>query len=310
MRRSSIITIILLVLVIIGLTVALVFTNLTKNNVDDSIGTENNEVQDNEKTETPKAEEPKQVDLNSDIAVEMATLLHPSLASIRFDYFYEFQNEILNQENMSNKRKLQIAFSNKIFNTNMLAGTSFSKDDMDNAMNKVFGNTNYTPQEFDNMGVYYGYDSNSKMFTTTAGGGGGQGSHIIAGIYKIDEYSDRYEVYAKALVSELGDSAYKDGYSIGDFWEVKNADSVSPEYRLESYFVTINSDNNPYSYKTLEDIVSGITPKDFAKANINYDYTNQYKLLTKYFDQATEYKHTFMKNEDGSYYWVKSEIIK
>lgn len=302
MRRCSIITIVLLVLVIIGLTVALVFTNLPKNKVDDSMSTDNNEIMDNENSEVANPEEPKKVDLNSEIAVEMATLLHPSLASIRFDYFYEFQNGILNQENMSNKRKLQIAFSNKIFNTNMLAGTSFSKDDMDKAMNKVFGNTNYTPQEFDYMGVYYGYDNNSKMFTTAAGGGGGQGSHIIAGIYKIDEYSDRYEVYAKALANEVNDLMN----GRGEYWFVKNADSLSPEYNLEYYY----TNSNDSSHKSFEDIVSGIIPKDFAKANINYDYTNQYKLLTKYFDQAMEYKHTFMKNEDGSYYWVKSEIVK
>lgn len=303
MRRSSIITIILLVLVIIGLTVALVFTNLPKEKVENNPDVENVDNQGSDEPETPKADEPKQLDLNSDLAVEMATLLQPSLATIRFDFFYEFQNGVLNQENMSNARKLQIAFSNKIFNTTMLAGTKFSKDDMDKAMIKIFGNTNYIPQDFEYMGVFYSYDNNSNTFTVTAGGGGGQGSHIIAGIYKIDEYSDRYEVFAKALVNEIGN--FVNGR--GQYWTVKNADSVSPNYNLQQY---LHASDGSFSYERLEDIVSEVTPKDFAKPNINYDYTNQYKLLTKYFDQAMEYKHTFMKNEDGSYYWVKSEIIK
>ena len=34
------------------------------------------------------------------------------------------------------------------------------------------------------------------------------------------------------------------------------------------------------------------------------------KLISKYYDDAAEYKHTFMKNEDGTYYWLKTEIVK
>ena len=39
---------------------------------------------------------------------------------------------------------------------------------------------------------------------------------------------------------------------------------------------------------------------------------NEYnkKFISKYYDEATEYKHTFMKNEDGTYYWLKTEIVK
>ena len=110
MRRSSIITIILLVLVIIGLTVALVMTNLPKEKVEVNPGVENVDNNDDNVPETPKAEEPKQVALNSDIAVEMATVLHPS-GNINFAYFYEFQKGFLDQDSMSNDRKLQVAFS-------------------------------------------------------------------------------------------------------------------------------------------------------------------------------------------------------
>lgn len=309
MRRSSIITIILLVLVIIGLTVALVMTNLPKNNVNDSISTENSEAQDDVKSELPKPEEPKQVDLNSDIAVEMATLLQPSLATTKWAFFYEFQRGILNQENMSNTRKMQIAFGlggakQKIKDNQILA-----KSDMDEAMKKVFGNANYNPEGFNFGSGFYSYDETEKCFILKGMGGGGQGSHFIAGVYKIDEYSDKYEVYAKALVIEHGNNIYENGAIIGTLWDIKNADSTSPEYVLEHYYEYSGTSNN--SYQTIETLINDIISKEFVQIKSEYgDYTNQYKLLTKYFDQAMEYKHTFMKNEDGSYYWVKSEIIK
>ena len=34
------------------------------------------------------------------------------------------------------------------------------------------------------------------------------------------------------------------------------------------------------------------------------------KIISLYYDDATEYKHTFVKNEDGSFYWQKTEIVK
>ena len=40
----------------------------------------------------------------------------------------------------------------------------------------------------------------------------------------------------------------------------------------------------------------------------DYDYNK--KIISKYYDEATEYEHTFMKNDDGTYYWLKTEIVK
>ncbi len=308
MRRSSIITIILLVLIIIGLTVALVVTNLPKNNEEDNVGVEDNVNQDDSESDTVKSDEPKQVDLNSNVAVELANILQPSLTTTKWDFFYEFQKEVLNQENMSNTKKLEIAFDKGGAGKKMQADQSIAKSDMDDAMKKIFGNSNYNPESFNFGSLFYSYDNTTNCFKLKGNGGGGQGSHYIAGVYKIDEYSNRYEVYSKALVIEFGDYSFSEEFGNKTLWYIKNADSTSPEYEVGHYYEY--SDTNESSYETIESIVNGISPREFVQVKLEYgDYTNEYKLLTKYYDQAMEYKHTFMKNEDGSYYWVKSEIL-
>ena len=75
---------------------------------------------------------------------------------------------------------------------------------------------------------------------------------------------------------------------------------------LLRYVVGIKS-----NLKTLEEEVQGITTKEFVKSkNSGVYYEDEMKLLTKFYDQASEYKHTFIKNEDGTFYWYKSEIVK
>ena len=84
MRRSSVITIVILVLVIIGLVIALVVTNLPKDSSSEVIQ-ENDEALNNEET-TQNVEDEKHtsLDLNSNIAIELASFVTPRITSQNF----------------------------------------------------------------------------------------------------------------------------------------------------------------------------------------------------------------------------------
>lgn len=313
-KRCSIITIIILILIIIALVVALVVTNLKpKPATDEQQGevTSNEENSGNDQASVD--ETPTYLALDSEIAIDIASLLLPNPGTIMMSPFHEFQKGYIDQDTMTDFRKIQTAYIKCNLAEKASAEGVISKKDMDEAIAKIFGNANYTPQNFNDVGTYYEYDGTTECFRPVGNGGGGRGAHYIEGVYKIEEYSDRYEVYDKALVIEP-DPMYGDkGYMVGTAWDVKNADSTSPEYLLGRFFDIQDQSSRYASYETQEDFVSGITPNSFVKARVRYhyeyDYTTDYKLITKYYDKAMEFKHTFMKNADGSYYWVRSELI-
>lgn len=296
MRRSSIITIILLVLVIVGLTVALVVTNLPEK-VEN-----NNAIEGNQKVEenNSKEEKPKEIALDSAVAEKMDALL-----SIWFpkDYLHLVKKAILDKNDISDENKLALAYMSADKQREEI-----SKSEMDKLVNDVFGSCDYTPQDFD-IGIgSYTYNKSEEKFVPTDGwGGGGPRSHPARGIYKIEEYNDRYEVYEKYLYIENTEQNIREEGSINSspVWQARDCNLFSPDVLLR-YVVGIKS-----NLKTLEDEVEGITTKDFVKSKNGGDYyEDEMKLLTKFYDQASEYKHTFMKNEDGTFYWYKSEIIK
>ena len=146
------------------------------------------------------------------------------------------------------------------------------------------------------------------MFYGAAKGGGGPVPSPIIGTYKVEEYSDRYEVYQKYLLSVPGD--WSNGYLTFKIleWNAYNA-NVVVEYTdaPSSNNANLPEGATPY-FKNLDKLIEGVEMKAFTPYETWQE--DNYKLLSKYYDQATEYKHTFMKNEDGTYYWVKSEIIK
>ncbi len=293
MRRSSIITIILLVLVIIGLTVALVFTNLSEK-VENN---DNNVIENNGKVEENK---PKEIALDSAVAEKMDALL-----SICFpkDYLHLIKRATLDKNDISDENKIALAY--------MFAEKQrgeISKSEMDKLVNDVFGSCDYTPQDF-NIGIgSYIYNKSEEKFVPTDGwGGGGQRSHPARGIYKIEEYSDRYEVYEKYLYIENTEQNVREegSFNSSPVWQARDCNLFSSDVLLR-YVVGIKS-----NLKTLEEEVQGITTKEFVKSkNSGVYYEDEMKLLTKFYDQASEYKHTFIKNEDGTFYWYKSEIVK
>lgn len=292
MRRSSIITIVLLVLVIIGLTVALVMTNLPKEKVENDPGVE---IVDNQ--EDNISEIPKEVALDSDVAVRIDDII-----SIWFpkDCFHMIRGKSISKEDFSDADKLAIAYRYKYGHTR---AEYISKSEMNQLVKDIFGSDDYVPQEFFlGIGSYEYNESEEKFVPTIGWGGGGPASHPARGIYKIDEYNDRYEVYEKYLYIENTTTNFSEKETI---WNVRDCNLFGGKV-LASY--VLGDDTN---YNSIQNETQGVVAKNFTKSKNGVNgYEDEMKILTKFYDQASEYKHTFMKNEDGSYYWLKSEIIK
>lgn len=313
MRRSSIITIILLVLVIIGLTVALVVTNVPeKEQNNNDINEEQIENEDN--VGEVEEETPTYMALDSDIAKDMTKRL---MSNMTTEFFYATKDMTIEFEDLSNQEKMAIACGyegNNILEdcTNENNGYAYkiTKENLDKAMLKVFGNVDYTPEDI-NVGLLrYKYDEDKQTFYTMTGGGGGVFSHSVTGTYKIEEYSDRYEVYQKYIFVAKDYELLDNGAIIGTVWKVLDWNSYRSNElgRYKELYIDSNADSN---LQTLGELVSGVEMKSFARLeNSYYGEEDELKLLSKYYDQASEYKHTFMKNADGTYYWVKSELIK
>lgn len=311
MRRSSIITIILLVLVIIGLVVALVVTNLPKEN-NNEVNIENNE--NLPKEETPKEEKPIELSLDSEIPIEMAKMTDPTGLET---YFYNIKMGKITQESLSNEEKMIVAYlyeahekiEDCFYETQQKYGIKLKKSDLDSSIKKMFGNEIDSARNFKTRFNNFEYNAEDETFYSQYGGGGGYCPLPIVGIYKVEEYENRYEAYSKYLVEVPH-------YVEGD--EKNYGGMVNLLYKQDSLLITpliAYKDDDRKSeilknYKTFGEIVSGVEMKNFAKVKERIGNERECKLLSKYYDEATEYKHTFMKNPDGTFYWVKSEIIK
>ena len=322
MRRSSIITTILLVIVIVGLVVALVVTNLPEkqevanpDNNEQVVGEEN--VGDEKEEETPTY-----VALDSDIAKRMANILYPHELITTIDYFYDSKVECKTIEDFENGELILIAFYKSAIDKVQPSDdpnykTMLKKSDLDTAIKEIFGDVEYTPEDFIANFNGYEYIEEKETFYHLMGGGGGADApeHSITGVYKIEEYSDRYEVYSKYLFVTAGEAVVNyGGTKLGYVrsilnWKAYDSNVLAryKDFTHESLYTNV---------KTLDELCVDMEAKTFAKPQIKentigaIEYESRMKILSKYFDDATEYKHTFMKNEDGSYYWVKSEIIK
>lgn len=320
MRRSSIITTLLLVLVIVGLVVALVVTNLPpKQEVTDP---NNEQVVGEENVGEEKEETPTYLALDSDIAKRMATILYPHELVSTIDYFYDSKHAIKTVEDFENGELILIAFYKGAINKVQPSDdenyvTMLKKSDLDAAIKEIFGDIEYTPEQFMANYEAYEYIEEKETFYHKTGGGGGADApeHSITGVYKIEEYSDRYEVYSKYLFVTRGESIVNNaGTKIGHVRNILNWKSY--DSRTLNSYKDFTNESLCTHIPTLEELCADVQVKTFAKPQLregrveSIEYDERMKILSKYYDDATEYKHTFMKNEDGSYYWVKSEIIK
>ena len=290
MRRSSIITIIILILVIIGLTVALVVTNLPQGNEQDkNANIENNEEIKNDKEEKSEPEVPKKVALDNEIVQDMYNMVNGRTG----DIFHCLKKGKLTVEDLSNEYIQTIAYyydaaskvEEYIKQDEMISGKLEVKY-MDDAVKKVFGDVDYEPtyvlyQSGD--AKILKYDANENVYYRYGGFGGGTNMFTHHAITNVEEYSDKYIVTEKMLT---------------DTYEYRH-------HNISSYY------GQGYVFTSS---LGHISDSEVDSINITQDMYSQNetskKLISKYYDDATEYKHTFVKNEDGSFYWQKTEIVK
>ncbi len=296
MRRGSVITIVFLVLIIIGLVISLVVTNLPKNNSDMGENKPNDTVVSNNPNVEEK-EEPSFVALDNAIVKDMYELLNKS----NRDFFHYFTKGEITIKDFDNEDIQTIAFNCDIRDKSeekleesekyMMRSGKFSKETMDNAVKKMFGDVKYEPTYgyFQSAvkskeSALFEYDKEKNVYYVNSGFGGGSDTAACTAISKVEEYSDRYEVTEKMVVTVY--SSYDGGYSVYPFYGTTMLYSKWIGRLTQSELESLTNSHNLYSTS---------------------DY--EAKLLSKYFDSATEYKHTFKKNSDGTYYWVKTEII-
>lgn len=300
MRRSSIITLLLLVLVIIGLVVALVVTNIPKKEVEENV---DNKEQVVENIENEKEEKPNYISLDSQIVKDMKNVLNTSQA------FYAYKTEPITEKNIGDYDKQYIAYrllnleekfgeTEKVGSQNWVGGT-MPKSEMDKAIKQIFGDdATYTPGDFgyEVSPKTATYEEDKQQYRHVVGlGGGGPGKHGIAGITKVEEYSDRYEVTEKYIfiVPDIDTNSYE-VYAWNSLLSTKLG-----EYGEE--YATID-------LPTIDELTA--ESENHQIYLLDNSSEDGKKLLNKFYNQASEYKHTFMKREDGTIYWVKTDLIK
>lgn len=301
MRRTSVITIILLVLVIVGLSIALVATNLPEQGKNTQTGeTEVQNVNKNEEEEKVN-ETPTEVSLDSEVVKDMYHMINDGNS----DFFHYFKTGKITKDDLSNEEKQIIAYyyyamnnTEELTDAEIAIGreSKIKASVMDEAIKKVFGDVSYnhtygyvqSTKKSSNLHHLFEYDESNGVYYVYGGFGGGSDTLVYTAITQVEEYSDRYEVTEKLLVAVTTSS----DMTLYPFYgrNVRFSDVI--ETVQDSDISSMSNSKNVYCYAQ-----SG-----------NSDYAE--KLISTYYDDATEYKHTFMKNEDGTYYWAKSEIVK
>lgn len=314
MRRSSIITTLLLVLVIIGLVVALVVTNLppkqevTDPNNEQVVGEENV----GEEKEEP--ETPTNVALDSEVVKQAYKTL-----SVTEDAYYLKGVTEVTRENLQPYKIILAAYiicdKDKIQertyenNGSTYTGRVLDAEEIDRCVRLLYGDIEYQHCNFGNgISKIAAYNEEDNMYYFANGGGGGYFSYSVRGIVNAEEYSDRYEITEKYLYVESHDTGNGSNYEIRT-WHSGLSQTLGYFRRDDSLEVSPQTLNELLADVTVKAIYTGdVTAVQYQSEKDTIE--NHKKILSKYYDQATEYKHTFMKNEDGTFYWYKSEIIK
>ena len=305
MRRSSMITIILLVLIIIGLIVALVVTNLPKKEQPVDNPTED---------VTPVAEEekPTELPIDGDVAQRAYSILEISGS------FYNLKLGTMDSKKLTQREMQSIVFILKYseykepYVGTMIDGR-ISKTNMAKGMKEIFGDVSYTPVTCGPYGNVEYNAADGYYYIHTGFGGGGPFGGKIHGISKVEEYSDRYEITEKYVYIDAK-PVFADGqtYSIGYYYNIYDWDTKETflgAYKDDQIEKEVRNIKGEICL-TMSDFYSGISDyKVYCGSHVNTDNAHE-KVLTKYFDQATEVKHTFMKAEDGTFYYLKTELIK
>ena len=315
MRRSSVITIVILVLVIIGLIVALAVTNLS-----------NNEMANSQNTQTSlNGENAQSINQEAGTAISLdSEIVHKAYKILRADEeLYNVKGDSKTVKDFTNEQIQYIAYlvsaidKMEMYKGNMV-DRILSKKSMDESVKEVFGNVTYNPTNVNNLE----YNSEEQVYYRKVGYGGsvGYNPYSISAIVKAEEFSDRYEITEKYLYLVPTLVYNENGQSVGARYKVMNGnsylDDILGEYK-EVGDLNIESVKN---IPTVEELVSDVQEKEMyngteeesskASQTLQRNINVSKKLISKYYDDAAEYKHTFMKNEDGTYYWLKTEIVK
>ena len=315
MRRSSVITIVILVLVIIGLIVALAVTNLS-----------NNEMANSQNTQTSlNGENAQSINQEAGTAISLdSEIVHKAYKILRADEeLYNVKGATKTIKDFTNEQIQYIAYLvSAIDKMEMYKGNIvdriLSKTSMDESVKEVFGDVTYNPTNVNNLE----YNSEEQVYYRKVGYGGsvGYNPYSISAIVKAEEFSDRYEITEKYLYLVPTLVYNENGQSVGARYKVMNGnsylDDILGEYK-EVGDLNIESVKN---IPTVEELVSDVQEKEMyngteeesskASQTLQRNINVSKKLISKYYDEATEYKHTFMKNADGTYYWLKTEIVK
>ena len=176
------------------------------------------------------------------------------------------------------------------------------------AIKKVYGDIEYSPSIFGNgiipLSIYV--EAEQTYYVTAGYGGGGYFSYPIKGIIKIEEYSDKYEAYEEYLYAQSSSSMNTTKYNLKGWHSDLNKSLFVFEANKVSDLYDSVADVEPQNIYVGKVETPDEGNAEYIKANL----LSTQKVLTKYQDDATIYKHTFMKNEDGTFYWYKSEIVK
>lgn len=284
MKKGSIITIVLLVLIIVALSVALVITNLPEksNNADNPIENQGESILDE-----PQPESPTFITLDSNMAKNMYKILN---AETCLEPFHSFKTGEITIDDLSNEEIQTIAYNFYILNNNDVDG-KVSKSFIDENVKIIFGEgVEYKPtyiyiQNENNKLLEYLAEDDS--YHANSGFGNGRRPIVYSAITQVSEYSDRYEVTEKMLYVTVGQD--------------ENGRETNV---IHSWFPVIGDQK----IAELDDIQVQNLKADRELCTVE-DETSK-KLISNFYDKATEYKHTFKKNENGTYSWLKSEIIK
>ena len=186
MRRSSVITIVILVLVIIGLIVALAVTNLS-----------NNEMANSQNTQTSlNGENAQSINQEAGTAISLdSEIVHKAYKILRADEeLYNVKGDSKTVKDFTNEQIQYIAYLvSAIDKMEMYKGNGvdriLSKDGMDESVREVFGDVTYNPTNVNNLE----YNSEEQVYYRKVGYGGnvGYNPYSISAIVKAEEFSDR-----------------------------------------------------------------------------------------------------------------------
>ena len=277
MKKKYVIIIAILAVIIVGLIVALVVTNLPKK-----------EKAVDEPKEDVQKFEPLYLALDSDIVADIYERVNITPNNV----FHKFDGSELNKENISDDKVNTAAYyyGNLEKKVEVMRPSieneghsgKLETSVMDSTVKKMFGDIdyNYANVYYIQDNVYLlRYDEKDNVFYRMSGFGGGNAPKNYSVITEVIEYEDRYEAKEMFIFGH----EYPDGFEVKDY--EGNRLNEGANYTQEE-IDSMNSTIVGYSKEAMDK-----------------------KILSAYEKQAYGYKHTFMKNSDGSYTWAKTEKL-